>query len=360
MAGFDNDVMYADNVDFSGGNPVSSKILSNGQLLIGSTVAPNIRVNTPSNGNNIQWSFGSGTITAAVVGPPSPTSLTNHGVVIGQGTSALVATATGSSGQVLQSGGAGADPSYSTATYPSTAGTSGNVMTSNGTNWVSTTPTTFTSVVVQRFTSSGTYTPTSGMKYCTIEVVGSGGGGGGVATQGASTSAGGGGGGSGGYARKTVTAATIGASQSVTIGAIGAGGTAGANNGSAGSACSVGAIVSASGGSGGTGASTVSGSPGGAAGVGSNGDINATGGAGTFGIGFFIAGVQSFGMGGNGGNSYFCGGALGVTNSGGASSVGNNGSTYGGGGSGASAGNSGTQKAGGDGSLGVVIITEYI
>lgn len=46
-------------------------------------------------------------------------TLTNHGVLIGQATSAIAATASGSAGQVLQSGGASADPVYSTATYPS-------------------------------------------------------------------------------------------------------------------------------------------------------------------------------------------------------------------------------------------------
>lgn len=56
-------------------------------------------------------------------GGTGASSLTNHGVLIGQATSAVVATAAGSAGQVLQSGGAAADPSYSTATYPSTAGT---------------------------------------------------------------------------------------------------------------------------------------------------------------------------------------------------------------------------------------------
>ena len=39
----------------------------------------------------------------------------------------------------MQSGGASADSAYSTATYPATAGTTGNVLTSNGTNWVSST-----------------------------------------------------------------------------------------------------------------------------------------------------------------------------------------------------------------------------
>lgn len=92
-------------------------------------------------------------------------TLTNHGVLVGAGTSPVTQLAAGSTGQVLQSGGAGGDPSYSTATYPSTAtgtgkilradgtnwsattatypdtaGTSGNVLTSDGTNWTSTAP----------------------------------------------------------------------------------------------------------------------------------------------------------------------------------------------------------------------------
>jgi len=67
-------------------------------------------------------------------------TLTNHGVLVGAGTSAISQTAAGSAGQVLQSSGASADPVYSTATYPATAGTSGNVLTSDGTNWVSSAP----------------------------------------------------------------------------------------------------------------------------------------------------------------------------------------------------------------------------
>jgi hypothetical protein len=41
-------------------------------------------------------------------------TLTNHGVLLGQGTSAITATAAGTSGQLLVSGGAGADPSWQT------------------------------------------------------------------------------------------------------------------------------------------------------------------------------------------------------------------------------------------------------
>ena len=48
------------------------------------------------------------------------TTLNNHGVLIGQGTNPVAVTATGTSGQVLQSGGVAANPLYSTAIYPST------------------------------------------------------------------------------------------------------------------------------------------------------------------------------------------------------------------------------------------------
>lgn len=48
--------------------------------------------------------------------------------------------AAGSSGQILRSGGA-ATPAWSTATYPATAGTSGKVLISDGTNIVASTPT---------------------------------------------------------------------------------------------------------------------------------------------------------------------------------------------------------------------------
>lgn len=48
MSGFDNEVLYADNVDFSGGSPVTGKVTLDGQLLIGSTALPHIRVGTLS------------------------------------------------------------------------------------------------------------------------------------------------------------------------------------------------------------------------------------------------------------------------------------------------------------------------
>lgn len=45
--------------------------------------------------------------------------------------------ATAATGKVLQGAGVGVASTYSTSTYPSTAGTSGNVLTSDGTNWTS-------------------------------------------------------------------------------------------------------------------------------------------------------------------------------------------------------------------------------
>jgi len=105
-----------------------------------------------------------------------------------------------------------------------------------------------TTVNIQYFTASGTYTPTSGMLYCIIEAIGGGGGGGGNQL---STMAGGGS--SGGYSRSQKTAANVSTSQTVTIGAGGAGVAANTNGtGTAGGTTSVGSLVTANGGAGGT------------------------------------------------------------------------------------------------------------
>ena len=270
-----------------------------------------------------------------VEGGTNATSMaTTDGTVYYDGTR-LVTTATGTTGQVLTSAGAGVAPSYSS--LPTT---------------------TFNQITVQTFTSSGTYTPTTGMKYCTIEVVGGGGGGGGTTTTGATDVSVGSGGGAGGYGRETVTAATVGASQAVTVGTGGAGGAVGGGNGGTGNTSSVGAIVSATGGGPGigSGAGASAGASGGAGGVGSSGDLNASGGSGMYSVAFFTpndsaqsgAGGQSiFGAGGSG---RVAGGAL----------AGNAGQNYGGGGGGAALSSSRTQQAGGAGADGIVIITEFI
>jgi hypothetical protein len=82
-----------------------------------------------------------GVATVSMTGPANVTTLTAHGVVIGEGTSAMTATSAGTAGQVLTSGGASADPTWTTATFPATAGVTGTILRSNGTNWVASTDT---------------------------------------------------------------------------------------------------------------------------------------------------------------------------------------------------------------------------
>lgn len=210
--------------------------------------------------------------------------------------------------------------------------------------------TSFVNKTIRTFTANDTYTPSAGMLYCEIEVIGGGGGGGGANT---TNGAVGGGGGAGGYAKKIFSAATIGASQSVTIGAAGSAGAAGGSGG-AGGTTSVGSLISATGGNGGTGATSASSNAiGGDGGVGSSGDINQAGMPGDPAI---MTGSAAQNTSGNGGGSFFGGGAKGVISA--IPANGNSGlANSGGGGSGAASG--GSAQTGGAGGSGYVIISEY-
>ena len=64
------------------------------------------------------------------------TAVGEYEVVVGAADNSLTSVGPGSAGQVLQSGGSSANPSYSTATYPSTAGSAGLFLQSDGTNVV--------------------------------------------------------------------------------------------------------------------------------------------------------------------------------------------------------------------------------
>ena len=206
----------------------------------------------------------------------------------------------------------------------------------------------------QIFTSGTavTYTKPANVTSILVEVVGGGGGGGGVPGA-ASSFAAGGGGGSGGYARLYVASAA--ATYTYTVGAGGAGGTAGSNNGSAGGTTTFSASsLQATGGGGGSTsmeaiATTAVFSPGGSAGVGTNGNFNAAGAPGAYGLSA-LANLSS----GNGGSSIYGGGGAGITNAVGA---GNAAGSYGSGGSGGSATTS--AAAGGNGSAGIIIIWEF-
>lgn len=126
---------------------------------------------------------------------------------------------------------------------------------------------------VQKFTSAGTftYTPSANLLYAVVEVWG-GGGSGASGITGQPAGAGGG----GGYARKVLTAAAIGASQTVTIAAASTAIAANINvGGNPGGTCSFGSLVSATGG-GGCHIDNSS-APGG---IGSGGDLNLQGGFG--------------------------------------------------------------------------------
>jgi len=105
------------------------------------SVAPSATSGVPlvSGGSSANPSF-----TTAVVagGGTGATSFTAYSLLCAGTTStgAMQSVGTGSSGKILRSAGSSALPSWSTATYPATAGSSGNVLTSNGTDWVSSTP----------------------------------------------------------------------------------------------------------------------------------------------------------------------------------------------------------------------------
>lgn len=116
-----------------------------------------------------------------------------------------------------------------------------------------------THVQRQVFTSSGTFTPATGVNYVWVVAVGGGGGGGGG--QASVSTAGGGGGGAGATVYKQV-AVTPGVGITVTIGAAGTAGTTG-NNGGTGGDTTFGALLTAKGGQGGfAGASGVGGNGG--------------------------------------------------------------------------------------------------
>lgn len=185
-----------------------------------------------SNGVSADPSFqspGGGGTTSVAAGGTGLTAVTAHNLPVGNGTSPLNLIGPGTAGQVLTSNGSSSDPTFQSAA----AGSS------------------FVSIHIQTFTSTGTYTPTSGMKYCRIRLQAPGGGSGGCPSTSGSQVAIGGSGAGGGYAEDVFTAAQIGASKTVTIGSPGTAGSAGSNPGGTGGTTSVGALLSAAGGTGG-------------------------------------------------------------------------------------------------------------
>lgn len=313
----------------------------------------------------------------------------NGGIVYSNATALAILAGTATANQALLSG-TNATPSWSTATYPPTttasqilysssnnvitglATANNGVLTTNGSGVPSISALSglgilsglVKTVKTQVLTgTSGTYTPSTGMLYCTVYSQGGGGGGGGSA-QSATLCGGGGGGGAGGLSVKTYTAALIGATAAYVNGAAGAAGSAGANAGVTGgnstfTPTGAGAILTANGGVGGDGSpgsaiNNFTGN-GGLGGTASNGDLNIPGMPGFSGLSVGQAGTSQQ-RGGNGGSSQYGSGGIGST-----SATGAGGAAFGngaGGGSGASA-IAGTNRAGGPGTIGITYVIEY-
>lgn len=204
----------------------------------------------------------------------------------------------------------------------------------------------FNTINIVKIESTGTYTPTLGMKFCVVEIVGGGGSTAGISSTTVSQYRQNSGGGGGGYCKRVFDSVDIGVSQLVTVGLGGAAGIAG-GFGNAGGNTSFGAFMTANGGSPGS-----SGLFTGQGGVATGGDINIQGQAGftssptTTTPGFPGAGGSS--MLGFGGRVYAV------------ASTGNPGQNYGGGASGQYNPPSSPDKDGSAGAPGVCIITEYI
>lgn len=207
---------------------------------------------------------------------------------------------------------------------------------------------------VQVFTATATYTPSTGMMYCRVQVQAAGGGSGGTSTTAGGEASLGFPGGGGGYSEGYFTYVDIGASKLATVGAggtAGTGGGAGTAGGNGGSS-SLGSLIVCAGGTGGTtfkGAGGGGGAGGTGGAVSTSGDVIAIkGGAGTVSttVGRFA---------GNGGESFLGHGGIGVSSVG----AGANPEGYGAGGGGIYIGASTTGVAGVAGTDGIIIITEY-
>lgn len=252
--------------------------------------------------------------------------------------------------------------------YPTVDGLAGYVMTTNGAGVLSLQPniaaSAFTAITQQIFTTAGvyTYTPTANMSYCIVEAVGAGGGGGGATAPGGPVVSPGGGGGAGEYVKSIFTAADIAGSQTVTIGAGGIGGAIGENDGATGGNTTFGALMTAVGGVGGDGAGTslgdsVNGGPGG---TGGTGQILIPGNGGGNGYVLYNPTAPQGSVGAGAGSFY---GAWTISTSINTNStiVGLNGLGYGSGASGGGSNGAAQPGAtGGNGSDGIVIVTEYI
>jgi hypothetical protein len=363
-----------------------------GQIDTGSNML-GFNTNTEYSGASVTWTFGSAStanermnLSSTILALKHGEKLTFDGATSGTVTiaptaaagtySLLLPTTAGTAGQVLTTQGSAATMTWTSAlvnpmtttgdiiyssdnsgTPARLAGTSGQVLTSNGAaapafkTLIAPTKTILTSG------SNAVYTTPANARFLKVTLVGAGGGGGGVL---GSTNAGGGGGGSSGGTAIKWYSPTAGQTFNYTVtNTGGAAGGAGANSGGNGSATLFdisGTQISASGGTGGGGATANSNVPvfntGNVAGGNpTTGDINIKGQEGQ--QGFTLSASQA--KGGTGGSTPWGGGGPGGQGTG----AGTTGGGYGSGGGGGCAVSAGASQAGGAGAPGLIIVEEF-
>lgn len=111
MSGFNNGTVYGSNVDFTGNAQPTPQIVSNGQLLIGSTAAPNIQAGfLTSIDGSVVITNGPGTINLKA--NSSGITVTQHALLVGGAGNTITSVTPGSVGFVPTSNGASVDPSF--------------------------------------------------------------------------------------------------------------------------------------------------------------------------------------------------------------------------------------------------------
>ena len=135
--------------------------------LTGTTLAANVVTSSLTSVGTIGTGAWQGTLVGLTYGGTNANLTAANGGLVYSTATALAILAAGSSGQIPRSGGAGA-PSWSTATFPATASTTGAYLRADGTNWIASTlilPNAATVNQLAYATAANTYGGSSGLQY---------------------------------------------------------------------------------------------------------------------------------------------------------------------------------------------------